>query len=112
MEYDLYTEEQELRQRLDEFIEEYKRCGLDHAESDREYYVLKAAKTLELKDKGVPATVIAQVIKGLEPVASARERMLAAEVMTRAALEAIMSTKMQLKLVDNQLQREWSGGGM
>lgn len=108
MEYDLYSEEQRLRARLGDYIGEYRRCGIEHAKRDREYYVLKAAKTLEMKDAGVPATVIAQVIKGEESVAAAREKMLVAEVMTRAALEAIMSTKLQIKLVDSQLQREWS----
>lgn len=108
MEYDLYTELQQLRAKLGEYIGEYGRCGAEHARLDREYYVLKAAKALELRDGGMPATVIAQVIKGVEPVAAARERMLVAEVMTRAALEAIMSTKLQIKTVESQLQREWS----
>ena len=106
--YDLYTEERQLRSKLPEYIEEYRRCGIEYAKRDREYYVLKAEKTLELKDGGMPATVIAQVIKGVEPVAAAREKMLVAEVMTRAALEAILSTKLQVKLVDGQLQREWA----
>lgn len=106
--YDLYTEEQQLRANLTEYIEEYRSCGIEHAKRDREYYVIKAAKTLELKDDGVPATVIAQVIKGIEEVAEAREKMLTAEVMTRAALEAIMSTKLQIKLVESQLQREYA----
>lgn len=106
--YDLYTEEQQLRTSLDGYIEEYRRCGIEHAKRDREYYVLKATKTLELKDQGMPATVIAQVIKGIEPVAEAREKMLVAEVMTRAALEAVLSTKLQVKLVDSQLQREYA----
>lgn len=105
---DLYTELQRLRTDLDDYIAEYGRCGAEHARLDREYYVLKAAKTLELRDGGMPATVIAQVVKGVEPVAAARERMLVAEVMTRAALEAIMSTKLQIKTVESQLQREWS----
>lgn len=106
--YDLYTELQQLRAKLGEYIGEYRRCGIEHAKRDREYYMLKAAKTLELKEEGMPATVIAQVIKGEESVAAARERMLVAEVMTRAALEAVLSTKLQVKLVDSQLQREWS----
>lgn len=106
--YDLYVEERQLRSKLDALIDEYRRCGIEHAKRDREYYVLKATKTLELKDQGMPATVIAQVIKGIEPVAEAREKMLVAEVMTRAALEAILSTKLQVKLVDGQLQREYS----
>lgn len=105
---DLYVEEQQLRTNLDEFIEEYRKCGIEHAKRDREYYVLKAKKTLELKNDGMPATVISQIIKGVPSVAEAREKMLVAEVMTRAALEAIMSTKVQLKLVDSQLQREYS----
>lgn len=106
--YDLYVEERQLRSKLDALIDEYRRCGIEHAKRDREYYVLKATKTLELKDQGMPATVIAQVIKGIEPVAAAREKMLVAEVMTRAALEAVLSTKLQVKLVDSQLQREYS----
>lgn len=106
--YDLYVEERQLRSKLDALIDEYRRCGTEHAKRDREYYMLKAAKTLELKEEGMPATVIAQVIKGEESVAAARERMLVAEVMTRAALEAVLSTKLQVKLVDSQLQREWA----
>lgn len=106
--HDLYSEEQQLRANLADYIKEYRRCGIEHAKRDREYYVLKAEKTLELKDGGMPATVIAQVIKGIEPVAAAREKMLVAEVMTRAALEAVLSTKLQIKLVDGQLQREWA----
>lgn len=105
---DLYVEEQQLRAKLDEYIEEYRRCGIEHAKRDREYYILKAQKTLELKDDGMPATVISQVIKGVGSVAEAREKMLVAEVMTRAALEAVLSAKLQLKLVDSQLQREYS----
>lgn len=106
--YDLYTELQQLRSNLDRFIREYRKCGTEHAKRDREYHVFKATKTLELRDKGMPVTVIAQVIKGLEPVAEAREKMLVAETMTRAALEAVMSTKLQIKLVESQLQREYS----
>ena len=105
---DLYVEEQQLRAKLDEYIEEYRRCGIEHAKRDREYYILKAQETLELKDDGMPATVISQVIKGVGSVAEAREKMLVAEVMTRAALEAVLSAKLQLKLVDSQLQREYS----
>lgn len=106
--YDLYLEERELRSRLDRFIDEYRELGTEHAKRDREYYTAKAAKTLELKDQGMPATVISQIIKGVAPVAEAREKMLVSETMTRAALEAIMSTKLQIKLVESQLQREYS----
>ena len=106
--YDLYAEERELRSRLDRFIKEYRELGAEHARRDREYYTAKAAKTLELRDQGMPVTVISQVVKGLSPVAEARERMLVSETMARAALEAVMSTKLQIKLVDSQLQREYS----
>jgi len=106
--YDLYVEERQLRSKLDALIDEYRRCGTEHAKRDREYYALKAAKTLELKEQGMPATVITQIIKGVEPVAVAREKMLVSETMARAALEAILSTKLQIKLVESQLQREYS----
>ena len=105
---DLYTESQMLRQKLDALIEEYRRCGTEHAKLDRQYYAVKAATTLKLKEDGLTATLISQVIKGIEPVAEAREKMLVAETMTRAALEAIMSVKVQIKAVESQLQREYS----
>jgi hypothetical protein len=106
--YDLYVEERQLMSKLDRLIEEYGRCGVEHAKRDREYYALKAAKTLELKEQGMPATVIAQIIKGVDPVAGAREKMLVSETMARATLEAILSTKLQIKIVESQLQREYS----
>ena len=104
----LSTESQMLRQKLDALIEEYRRCGTEHAKLDRQYYAVKAATTLKLKEDGLTATLISQVIKGIEPVAEAREKMLVAETMTRAALEAIMSVKVQIKAVESQLQREYS----
>lgn len=106
--YDLYMEERQLRLKLDDLIEEYGRCGIEHARKDREYYALKAAKTLDLRDHGMPATIISQIIKGVDPVADAREKMLVSDTMTRATYEAILSTKLQIKLVESQLQREYS----
>ena len=105
---DLFTEQEFLRHRIDDFIEDYRKCGIEHAKADREYHVVKAAKTLELRERGLPVTLIAEIVKGQVEVAEKREQMLVSEVMTRAALEAVLSAKIQVKLVSQALAREWA----
>jgi hypothetical protein len=48
---------------------------------------------------------------GIPSVAEARFRRDVAEAVYKANLEAINSIKLQMRLLENQLQREWSNAG-
>lgn len=106
--YDLYIESQQLRRDLNDYVRQLRESGSEYAASDREYHVLKRVRTLELRDEGMPVTLVTQVVKGIDDVAKAREKMLVAEAMHRANLEAIQSCKLQLRLIEAQIQREMS----
>lgn len=69
--------------------------------------MLKTENTIRLKDSGHPITYIAQMIKGVKPVADARMKMIIAEAMYDANKEAIYSLRLQMKLLESQIEREW-----
>lgn len=53
-------------------------------------------------------TLINQIIYGIPEVADKRFKRDIAEAMYQTNLEYINTTKLQLRILENQLQREWS----
>ena len=56
----------------------------------------------------MPVTLISQIIYGVPEVADKRFKRDIAETMYQTNLEFINTTKLQLRLLENQLSREWS----
>ena len=106
--YDLYTEENQIRRKLNEDVKKMREDGITLAKCEYEYQVNKALKTLEYRDIGMAATVIAQIINGVEPVATLRFERDCAQVEYDADKESINVGKKNLGIVEAQLQREWS----
>jgi hypothetical protein len=52
-------------------------------------------------------TLINQIVYGIPEVASKRFKRDIAETMYQTNLEYINTTKLQLRILENQLQREW-----
>lgn len=107
---DLYTELQQKRRELDACIRQLRHTGAEFAAADRAYNIAKRACCLRLKAEGMPIGLIEKVYKGEPEVADARYRMMCDEAIYKANCEAVMSTKLQLRLIDTQLGREWSDG--
>ena len=55
----------------------------------------------------MPVTLINQIIYGIPEVADKRFKRDIAEAMYQTNLEYINTTKLQLRILENQLQREW-----
>lgn len=53
-------------------------------------------------------TLINQIVYGIPDVASKRFQRDVAETMYQTNLEYINTTKLQLRILENQLSREWS----
>lgn len=104
---DLVTEISSKSKMLDKAIEKLSQTGKTFAESERDYKMAVTKKALELKDQGTPATLIQTIIYGIDEVARLRFARDIAEVTYNANLEYINSQKLQLRLLDGQLQREW-----
>ena len=79
-------------------------------ETPKEYKVLLRSECLKLRDEGMAIGMIDKTCYGIPSVAEARFKRDVADAVYKANLEAINSTKLQLRLLENQIQREWNNG--
>ena len=108
---DLYQELQSKTKQLDISIKQLRKSGTDYAEAERTYKVLLRIECLKLRDEGMAIGMIDKTCYGIPSVADARFKRDVAEAVYKANLEAINSIKLQMRLIEGQLNREWSGNG-
>lgn len=106
--YDLYQELQSKTKQLDVAIKQLRKSGTDYAEAERAYKILLRTECLKLRDEGMAIGMIDKTCYGIPKVAEARFQRDVAEVVYKANLEAINSIKLQMRLIDEQIKREWS----
>lgn len=104
---DLYLELQAKTRELDISIRQLRVSGTAYAEAERAYKVLLREECLKLRDEGMAIGMIDKTCYGIPSVADARFKRDVAEAVYKANLEAINSIKLQMRLIENQLQREW-----
>lgn len=104
---DLYTELQTKTQQLDRSIKQLRTSGTAYAKAEMEYKVLLRQECLKLRDEGMAIGMIDKTCYGIPSVAELRFQRDVAEAVYKANLEAINSIKLQMRLLENQLQREW-----
>lgn len=108
MEYDLYTELREKTKQLETSLKRLRESGTQYADAERHYKILLRQECLKLRDEGMAIGMIDKTCYGLPSVAEARFKRDVAETVYKANLEAINTLKLQLRLLENQLSREWS----
>ena len=104
---DLY---QELQQKINELnisIKELRKSGTNYAQAERDYKILLRSECLKLRDSGMAIGMIDKTCYGIPAVADARFKRDVAEAVYKANLEAINSIKLQMRLLENQIQREF-----
>lgn len=106
--YDLYLELQSKTKQLDVSIRALRKSGTDYAEAERAYKVLLRTECLKLRDEGMAIGMIDKTCYGIPSVADARFKRDVAEAVYKANLEAINSIKLQMRLIEEQIKREWS----
>ena len=109
--YDLLQELQMKQKQLDVSIKQLRKSGTEYAEAEKDYKILLRAECLKLRDSGMAIGMIDKTCYGIQSVADARFKRDVAETVYRANLEAINSIKLQLRLLENQIQREWGTPG-
>lgn len=104
---DLAIELQEKTVKLDASIRMLRQNGTSYAEAERDYKVILREECLKLRDQGMPVGLIDKICYGIPRVAEARFQRDIAEVVYKANQEAINSIKLQMRLMESQIQREW-----
>jgi len=109
VEYDLIQEIQQKTRQLERAIKELRKTGTAYAQAEREYKVLLRQECLRLRDEGMAIGLIDKTCYGIPSVAEKRFLRDVAEATYKANLEAINSLKLQIRIIDAQIGREWSG---
>ena len=104
---DLYNEIQQKIRELEISIRSLRKTGQKYAEAERDYKILLRQEVLKMRDEGQAIGVITLTCYGIPSVAEARFKRDTAEAIYKANLEAINSIKLQLRLLENQIQREY-----
>lgn len=104
---DLVTEIGNKSRMLDVAITELKKRGQKYAEAEKAYRIALARRILDEREKGTPVTIISDICRGSTQIAGLRFERDCAEVVYKSAMEAINSMKLQIRLMDSQLGREW-----
>lgn len=105
---DLMNELNMKTQQLDKSIKKLRETGTEYAQAEKDYKVLLRQECLKLRDEGMAIGMIDKTCYGIPSVAEARFKRDIAEAVYKANLEAINSIKLQLRIIENQIQREWT----
>ena len=109
---ELYEELAQKNQELTQSIKLLRQNGIKLAEKERDYKIKLRQEALKLRsEKGMPVTLISQIIYGVPEVAELRFERDVAEAMYNANQEHINTTKLQIRILEGQLNREWHSGG-
>ena len=110
MEYDLVSEIHAKTQLLERSINQLRHSCREYAQAERDYKILLRQECLKMRDDGMAIGMIEKTCYGVPSVADARFRRDMAEGVYKANFEAINSIKLQLRLLEGQLGREWGSG--
>lgn len=108
MPMDLLEEIQQKITELDVCVKRLRVSGTAYAEAERDYKVILRQECLKLRDAGMAVGMIDKTCYGIPAVAEARFKRDVAETVYKANFEAINSIKLQLRLIEAQLDREWN----
>jgi len=107
---DLLNELQQKIKELDISIKSLRTSGSDYAKAERDYKILLRQECLKLRDEGMAIGMIDKTCYGIPSVAEARFHRDVCETIYKANLEEINSIKLQMRLIENQIQREYGTG--
>lgn len=104
---ELYQELTTKTRQLEASIRQLRQNGTAYAQAEMEYKMLLRQECLKLRDEGMAIGMIDKTCYGIPTVAEARFKRDVAETVYKANQEAINSIKLQLRLIENQISREW-----
>jgi hypothetical protein len=111
MDTDLMNDLNDLSIELPRAISRFESRGREQAQTEHDYKVVLSQEALKLRADGMPVTLIDKVVYGVEVVADKRLKRDIADALYNAERENINSIKLQIRILDNQISREWGEAG-
>jgi hypothetical protein len=96
-----------LQQQLTASIGKLKQNGVALAAAERDYKIALNKRVLELRNEGMAVTLIQLIIYGEREIAELRFKRDVAKVIYDTNIEHINGTKLQMRILESQINREW-----
>lgn len=98
---------QQKTKELEISIKMLRKNGTNYAEAEKAYKVKLREKVLEMRANDTAVGIINLTVYGIPEVAELRMKRDIAEAVYKANMEAINATKLEIRILDNQVQREY-----
>ena len=108
MSYDLINEMNYRLKQLDTSTGMLKQAGVKKANTEALYRQELAKEILNRRAEGMPVTIIADVCRGQPNIAKLKIDRDIAESTYQSILESINTQKLAIRVIENQIAREWT----
>lgn len=105
---DLFNEIQDLTKELNVSVKSLRKTGEDYARAYTNYRIALAKELLILKNEGYAITLAGDIARGKPEIAKLKFEEISKEAIYKANQEAINSTKLKIKIIQEQLNKEYS----
>ena len=105
---DLTNELLEKTKYLDNAIKMLRKTGSDYAKAYTDYRVALAKELMILKSEGYAITLAGDIARGKPEIAHLKFEEISKEAIYKANLESINAFKLEIKIIQNQIDKEWS----
>ena len=93
---------------LDASIKELSKTGREYASAYTDYRVALAKELVKLKDEGYAITLAGDIARGKPEIARLKFEEISKEAVYKANLESINATKLTIKILQEQVNKEWN----
>ena len=104
---DLVNELNNLINKLDISVKSLRKTGSDYAKAYTEYRVALAKELMILKEEGYAITLAGDIARGKPEIARLKFKEISTEAIYKANQESINALKLQIKIIQNQIDKEW-----
>ena len=105
---DLTNELNNLISKLDVSVKSLRKTGSEYAKAYTDYRVALAKELMILKEEGYAITLAGDIARGKPEIAKLKFKEISTEAIYKANQEAINSTKLKIKIIQEQLNKEYS----
>ena len=107
---DLYEELHRKMKQLDNAIKMLRTTGRNYAKAYTDYRVALAKELLVLKNEGYAITLAGDIARGKPEIAKLKFEEISTEAIYKANLESINVSKLEIKIIQEQINKEYSTG--
>ena len=105
---DLVNDLMKLTKELEIAVKQLRNTGSEYAKAYTDYRVALAKELVRVRDEGTPVTLCSDLARGNREVARLKFEEISKEAIYRANLESINAIKLRIKVIENQINKEWN----